>query len=83
MKPELKPRMPVTLAVNMDIVRAGRTCALKKTLERAVSEGDKRTLSLLRAVRLEAKPVGNKKDPFACLRDDLPKAIAKLQDKSK
>ena len=75
--------MPSTLAVNVDIVRAGRTCALKKTLDRAVSDGDKRTLVLLRAVHLDPKPPGNKKDPFACVRDDLPKAITKLQDRAK
>jgi len=82
-KAEVRAKMPPALAVNLDILRAGKTCALKRHFEKAVSDGDKRTLALLRAIRLDAKPTGGKKDPLACIRDDLPKTLTKLAERVK
>ena len=49
-------------------------------VERAVSDGDARTLAQLKSIKVGPKPTGFRKDPYACVRgDELPKTIKALE----
>ena len=72
--------MSPALAVTVDVVQAGTGCNLRKHYDRAVSDGDARTLAQLKSIKVGPKPTGFRKDPYGCVRgDELPKTIKALE----
>jgi serine/threonine-protein kinase len=77
---DLRPKMSAALQVTLDVVTAPNSCVMRKHLEQAQTDGDARTLAYLKTVKVGPKPAGFRKDPQACLRDDLlPKTIKALE----
>ena len=82
-KPTAKAKMGPANAITSELFAVGRSCAAKGLFERAVTEGDERTLDLLK--QLEApvyvKSGWKTKDALACVHEgSLKRTITALQE---
>lgn len=80
-----KDKMSSALAITMDVRAAGASCEVRKLLERAASDGDARTMVLLRPL-LARKPSGflGRNDALQCLHDGaLAKTISAIEERQK
>jgi len=82
---DAKEKMSAALAITVDVRSAGPTCEVRKLLERAASEGDSRTVALLRPL-LARRPSGflGRGDALQCLHDGaLAKTISAIEERQK
>jgi hypothetical protein len=82
-KPGAKAKMGPANAVTFELFTVGRSCGAKPLFERAASEGDERTLDLLKQLEapLFVKSGWKTKDALQCVHDgSLKKAVAALQE---
>ncbi len=83
--PDLRTRMSPALAVTVDVAVAGNTCKVKELFPRAQSDGDERTVAVLRPLAARM-PVGlfGMNDGLACIHEgSLGKTIAAIDARGK
>ncbi len=84
-RPDLRTKMTSALSVTLDLAVAGQSCKVKELLERAQTDGDGRTVALLKALLVRV-PTGwfGKKDALQCIHDgSLQKAISAIETRMK